>query len=776
MRYDATTDTRGTTLRFDGNKDKTVGIRDPSLLYTVLTATTIDHNQGIEKIIPICDELGVGYDITMLALPSKESLKMLGDIETHLNTENETIADRYIGVGRKSQLSQEIGVRIQNIKDIVAKIRDNNEVLYPNIMSFLCTSRNPADLETLVDDVTDDLWSCGLSLLKTKKQKLALESFINGTYSPVDDANTIFLSSSDMARVLSGMNIRKNTSGGFPLGQGDFDTQVMFNPAKFASKVFVIAGPPGMGKSYAQGTIAVQMFLLGYKLDIIDPKGAGSQKLSLAKLIESMRLTESQDSIQVIKYGDHGINVLDMFSDDKNQKAYEKGIFRIMGLDEGQILILQKSIKDMKKWSPFKSKKPITLVELHEKLKTSKPNDDEREDIKIILKTLEFWTSEELLTIFSSDSHPHLEDAEVVMHDLSGVGDDYLKNRVLEAILLRVKIGKGNGKRAVIADEINEMLDNNESTFISEFIHYIGTQGRAFEIFLIIGGQSLEAIMSTKTGKMIISNSTGKIYLGAMNNDPFVPEKYMKYLGNLTESDRGSCIFEVQGHEGIPVQISAPPHIHRWLTGAPGTRKAPLTAPTKNLLIRGGDLSQSQRDNVISKYDVVEIWSTELDGRQASFLLPKNVIDKENYLILLLVNEKLEEEEIRHDMRFGPGLIVLPEADYNHTLYVVSNHISPRRLSENIRKLDYACEYFTIVAEDLPEEAPDYAKEMRIQRHQILDWITNLGNQKNVGRRESVYASYSVTEVQEFEERRLFEAKEAEEAKKAEETEENPVS
>ncbi|MCK5590467.1 MAG: hypothetical protein KAI72_00800, partial [Candidatus Pacebacteria bacterium] len=94
MRYDATTDTQGTTIRFDGNKDKTVGIKDSSLLYTVLTATTIDHNQSIQKIIPICDELGVGYDITMLAMPPKESLKMLSDIETRLNTENETLADR----------------------------------------------------------------------------------------------------------------------------------------------------------------------------------------------------------------------------------------------------------------------------------------------------------------------------------------------------------------------------------------------------------------------------------------------------------------------------------------------------------------------------------------------------------------------------------------------------------------------------------------------------------------------------------------------------------
>ena len=87
MKYQAETNKAETEFRFDGRKDKTVGIKDTGLHYAVLTGSKIDHKQKIEKIIPLCDELGIGYDITMIAMRTKESLKMLSDIETGLNTE-----------------------------------------------------------------------------------------------------------------------------------------------------------------------------------------------------------------------------------------------------------------------------------------------------------------------------------------------------------------------------------------------------------------------------------------------------------------------------------------------------------------------------------------------------------------------------------------------------------------------------------------------------------------------------------------------------------------
>lgn len=715
-------------LAFYGKEYPRMVVGPRQIFYNIMTATAIDYKQPIQNIIPATRDYSVGYNLSMRSMMKKEALELLAEMRTAAGAKKATLPGKWLtSDGKKTQDNEELTARENDISDIEEKIREGNQTLIPNVLNVICTAPDTATLIRKHEQILEELWPLGVTFVKPKNQRDVMTNILEGTVMPLEDANTMYLASEDMARILQRANqYAGGNMAGFPIGFTNYGKEVIFDPEGSISKIAAIFGQPGWGKSYLMGTLSKNFFTDGYRIEYLDPKGPAAESLSIPQLFENIGMIDSEELVHVVHYGEgKGVNVLDMFKDPKDQITYQKSIFRTMGFSETQTRIINETVEKMRN---RRFRKPvINLLTVKETLQKRKAGDSETQEVlRKIIEIFENWTTEELLPILSADNPPDFEDADIVVHDLS-LKDSEMKTKIMEMILLRVKIIMGKRDTLLVIDELHELL-KNESKVIRDIVEFIGNQARAFRLYLLVAAQSRALLKKSTEGQTIDSNRSCAFYVGPMKDDTTIPPNYHEFLSGLKKSDVGQCIYEEQGEDGIVVQISTDLATHSMLTGSHEGLKAPVNPDYRlHPVLRRGDYDNQQVQSYIEEMDF-EIFTAPDLYRQPTEFLIHHVPDAKSYILTFLIGETLDERLIENDVAYDLELVIIPHQGY--AIYVPPTDVTLSAFEKKIRKLDLAIDW-VVVADELPEGAPEFLKSRTgpkywLKHHEIIDWINEL--------------------------------------------------
>jgi len=674
-----------------------------------IRVTYYDPLMNFDQLVDICRKYSAQLVVSLKPILPETALKTLENARN-----KQTYATK--NDGGSEQHNDMEDERLVKIREFERRIR-NGEHTYIVFVKISVIRNNTITLNNDTEAIEQELRLNGFETIIPVDQDRIITEIV--TMSPGDEVYGFHMLANDLGKILSPL-IKKSQlfsePEGFCFGVAEYGERIIKDIEKLLSGgIGLVIGLTGTGKSYFLSGMMYFMSMLGYRVVVFDPKGAGMKDVSFTRMLNSV---EGATAVPC-----ESINIFDMFEDIETQKIYQRGALSILFKDISNdfVDIICQAANEFRENGIVptfeiinkKFKEEIETIEEKETKKAILSSRSENHELTSLRKVIGYispLTSEDRLKWFQTtpDGLRYPADRRVAADGFIGIdfsvitGDEFVKRAAINLVLFQIQIQMLQINKVptiLFIDEAHDVMAESDllgNPTSGSIIQKFSNEGRSQGLILIGAAQMVKTLLKTDAGRYLFQNASWFLQLGRPDDketlvDLGADKKDMEYLSRLTENEKGNGLFIVKGESPIQLKVNYPSFIHKMITGMKKVLKPDLNI---GHVLRSSNVSKGDLQALTKRMGYRSFKHKEIGGEINEFLV-KKANDPKLIIDLFLIQEYFKNQEIEIEVNYENGLIEM--CDSETLIYVQSYDGSRSDVRKIIDELDELSEQWYII-------------------------------------------------------------------------------